>query len=70
VLNEKWKIHSHFDQIPATLTGITHDVPACNTDISSGGLHGAARSLLNRGGGQFGAKLLPLARLAGRLMFL
>jgi len=24
-------LHSHFDQIPATLTGITHDVTASNT---------------------------------------
>ena len=37
---------SHFDQIPATLTETFRHVAACNTDISSGGLHGAARSLL------------------------
>ena len=30
----------------ATLTETFRHVAACNTDISSGGLHGAARSLL------------------------
>ncbi len=36
-------LHSHFDQIPATLTGITHDVTASNTALRSGGVHGVRR---------------------------
>ncbi len=44
VLEKKWYysirelLHSHFDQIPATLTGITHDVTAGSA--GGGGLHG------------------------------
>jgi len=34
-------LHSHFDQIPATLTGISHDVTAGS---ASGGLYGARNS--------------------------
>ncbi len=34
-------LYSHFDQIPATLTGITHDVIAGS---ASGGFYGARNS--------------------------